>query len=62
MSKDKSNISLFIPCLVDQLYPEMGIAMAKILRYLGYQIQYNDQQTCCGQPAFNAGYRSEEQI
>jgi L-lactate dehydrogenase complex protein LldE len=55
----KPIISLFIPCLVDQVYPEIGIAMAQILTYLGYQIEYNDQQTCCGQPAFNAGHRDE---
>ena len=33
--------------------------MAKVLSHLGYQIEYNSQQTCCGQPAFNAGYRDE---
>jgi L-lactate dehydrogenase complex protein LldE len=55
----KPIISLFIPCLVDQVYPEIGIGMAKILSYLGYQIEYNNQQTCCGQPAFNAGHRDE---
>ena len=55
----KPVISLFIPCLVDQVYPEIGIDMAKILTYLGYQIEYNNQQTCCGQPAFNAGHWDE---
>jgi L-lactate dehydrogenase complex protein LldE len=55
----KSKISLFIPCLVDQVYPEIGIDMVKILDHLGYQIVYNNQQTCCGQPAFNAGHREE---
>ena len=58
MSK-KPVISLFIPCLVDQVYPEIGIDMAKLLKHLGYQIDYNHQQTCCGQPAFNAGHRNE---
>jgi L-lactate dehydrogenase complex protein LldE len=56
---NKSKISLFIPCLVDQVYPEIGIDMAKILDHLGYQVVYNNQQTCCGQPAFNAGHRDE---
>jgi L-lactate dehydrogenase complex protein LldE len=55
----KSKISLFIPCLVDQVYPEIGIDMAKCLSHFGYQIVYNNQQTCCGQPAFNAGHREE---
>ena len=58
---NKPTVSLFIPCLVDQVYPEIGISMAKVLRYLGYQIEYNPQQTCCGQPAFNAGHREESQ-
>jgi L-lactate dehydrogenase complex protein LldE len=57
----KPIVSLFIPCLVDQVYPEIGIDMAKILNHLGYQIEYNNQQTCCGQPAFNAGHRHEAQ-
>ncbi len=55
----KRLISLFIPCLVDQAYPDIGIAMAKILHHLGYNLNYNSQQTCCGQPAFNAGHRDE---
>lgn len=57
----KPTISLFIPCIVDQVYPEIGIDMAKILNHLGYKIEYNSQQTCCGQPAFNAGHRDEAQ-
>jgi len=55
----KPKVSLFIPCLVDQVYPEIGIDTAKVLKHLGYQIDYNHQQTCCGQPAFNAGHRDE---
>jgi L-lactate dehydrogenase complex protein LldE len=56
---NKQKISLFIPCLVDQVYPEIGIDMAKILDHFGYQVTYNSHQTCCGQPAFNAGHRDE---
>ncbi|TFG99378.1 MAG: (Fe-S)-binding protein [Calditrichales bacterium] len=59
MTDRPKTVSLFIPCLVDQIYPQIGIAMAKILRHLGYQLIYNDKQTCCGQPAFNAGNRHE---
>lgn len=55
----KPTVSLFIPCLVDQVYPEIGIDMAKILSHLGYPIDYSNQQTCCGQPAFNAGHRDD---
>jgi L-lactate dehydrogenase complex protein LldE len=56
---NKPIVSLFIPCLVDQVYPEIGISMAKVLTHLGYEVEYNPQQTCCGQPAFNAGHREE---
>jgi L-lactate dehydrogenase complex protein LldE len=44
---------------VDQVYPEMGFAMAKVLRRAGVAVEYDERQTCCGQPAFNAGYRAE---
>ncbi|HQV06451.1 MAG TPA: (Fe-S)-binding protein, partial [Chitinophagaceae bacterium] len=53
------NIQLFIPCFVDQLYPETAFNMIKVLEKAGCQVQYNENQTCCGQPAFNAGYWSE---
>ncbi len=56
---DTKTISLFVPCLVDQVYPEMGMAMVRILEHLGYSITYNARQTCCGQPAFNAGHLDE---
>lgn len=50
------DIQLFIPCFVDQLYPETGMNMVKVLEKLGCKVHYNPKQTCCGQPAFNAGY------
>lgn len=52
-------VTLFVPCLVDQVYPEMGIATFQLLRYLGYDVDYHAEATCCGQPAFNAGQRAE---
>ncbi|RIK74255.1 Fe-S oxidoreductase [candidate division KSB1 bacterium] len=52
-------VALFIPCLVDQLYPEIGMHMANVLRRAGVQVEYDQRQTCCGQPAFNTGYRDE---
>ncbi|MDZ7364126.1 MAG: (Fe-S)-binding protein [candidate division KSB1 bacterium] len=52
-------VSLFIPCLVDQVYPEIGLAMANVLRRLGVKLNYDAAQTCCGQPAFNSGYKDE---
>ncbi len=54
-----STVSLFIPCLVDQVYPDIGLAMAWILEKLGYHVDYDPAQTCCGQPAFNAGHTQE---
>src|SRR5215204_2393829 len=50
------NIQLFIPCFVDQLYPETAFNMVKVLEKAGCSVKYNTNQTCCGQPAFNAGF------
>lgn len=52
-------VQLFIPCFVDQLYPEVGMSMVKVLEKVGCEIKYNANQTCCGQPAYNAGYVNE---
>jgi L-lactate dehydrogenase complex protein LldE len=49
-------VSLFIPCFVDQLMPEVGLDTVSVLRRLGYSVDYPRDQTCCGQPAFNTGY------
>ncbi|MCS7025625.1 MAG: (Fe-S)-binding protein [Bryobacteraceae bacterium] len=54
-------VSLFVTCLVDQLFPNVGLAVADVLERLGYQVEFRPQQTCCGQPAFNSGYREEAQ-
>ncbi len=50
------NVQLFIPCFVDQLYPETAFNMVKVLKRAGCTVSYNQKQTCCGQPAFNAGF------
>ena len=52
-------ISLFIPCLSEHLYPEPALSMVKIFRHLGHEVDYVENQTCCGQPAFNSGYQKE---
>jgi L-lactate dehydrogenase complex protein LldE len=52
-------VQLFIPCFVDQLYPQTAFNMAKVLEKAGCKVQYNVNQTCCGQPAFNAGFWSD---
>src|SRR5947208_16593494 len=48
--------ALFVTCLVDLLYPEVGIATAALLGDAGLQVDFPAAQTCCGQPAFNAGF------
>ena len=52
-------VSLFVTCIVDQLFPEVGLAMAKVLEAAGCRLDFPEAQTCCGQPAFNSGYRKE---
>ncbi len=53
------NVQIFIPCFVDQLYPQTAFNMVKVLEKAGCAVQYNSNQTCCGQPAFNAGFWDE---
>jgi len=55
-------VSLFVTCMVDQLFPKVGMAMATVLERLGYDLDFPEDQTCCGQPAFNSGYRAEARI
>lgn len=52
-------IDLFIPCFIDQFYPETGMNMVKLLEKAGQQVNYNPEQTCCGQLAFNSGFTDE---
>ncbi len=51
--------SLFITCLVDFLFPGVAKAMVKVLRHYDVELEFPENQTCCGQPAFNAGFRGE---
>lgn len=53
------NVQLFIPCFVDQLFPDTAFNMIKVLEKAGCTVSYNTNQTCCGQPAFNAGFWDE---
>ena len=52
-------VALFIPCFIDQLYPSTAFNMVKVLEKAGCEVTYNPNQTCCGQPAFNAGFWDE---
>ena len=62
MADTKKTVTLFIQCLVDGIYPEVGEAMVRIFHNLGINLNCPPQQTCCGQPAFNAGYRREARV
>jgi L-lactate dehydrogenase complex protein LldE len=55
----KARVSLFVTCIVDQVFPKVGLGMMEVLERLGYEVEFNPAQTCCGQPAFNSGYREE---
>lgn len=49
-------VGLFIPCYVDQFYPQVGIATLQLLEKFGCKVSYPAKQTCCGQPMANSGY------
>jgi L-lactate dehydrogenase complex protein LldE len=51
-----SSVTLFIPCLMDFLYPQAAQDLVVLLRKCGFRVEYPQEQTCCGQPAFNQGY------
>jgi L-lactate dehydrogenase complex protein LldE len=50
------DVQLFVPCFIDQLFPQTAFNMVEVLENAGCNVQYNANQTCCGQPAFNAGF------
>jgi L-lactate dehydrogenase complex protein LldE len=52
-------VSLFVTCIVDQLWPSIGTSAVEVLRRAGCEVVFDERQTCCGQPAFNTGYRRE---
>ncbi len=52
-------VDIFIPCFIDQLYPQTGFNMVKLLEKAGVRVHYNPDQTCCGQIAFNSGFWDE---
>ena len=52
-------VSLFVTCLVDQLWGSVGSSAVEVLRRVGCEVEFDERQTCCGQPAFNTGYRKE---
>ena len=52
-------VSLFVTCMVDMLHPKTGISVVQVLEYLGIEVDFPANQTCCGQPAYNGGYQDE---
>jgi L-lactate dehydrogenase complex protein LldE len=52
-------VQLFVTCIIDTLYPETGEAVVRVLEKAGVKVSFPPNQTCCGQPAFNAGLRTQ---
>lgn len=52
-------VELFVPCFIDQLFPETAFNTIRLLEKAGCEVTYNPEQTCCGQPAYNAGFWNE---
>jgi len=55
-------IQLFITCILDTLYPEIGEAVVRVLQRADVKVEFPSTQTCCGQPAFNAGMRVQARL
>jgi L-lactate dehydrogenase complex protein LldE len=52
-------VGLFIPCYIEQLYPQVGLATVRLLERHGVRVEYPEDQTCCGQPMTNSGCTAE---
>ncbi len=59
VGKARIRASLFVTCLVDQLFPRVGVGVVRALRSQGVSVDFPPDQTCCGQPLFNSGFRKE---
>ena len=57
-----TTVTLFVPCLIDGIYPEVGEAVVAVFDRLQIPLAYPPDQTCCGQPAYNAGHRRQARI
>src|SRR4029453_10579545 len=62
MIKSRMKITLFVPCFVDLIYPQVALSMAEILERLGHTVECPEDLACCGQPAFNSGYWDEARL
>lgn len=54
-----ATVALFVPCYVDQLYPQVAVATLRVLERHGVQVEFPERQTCCGQPMYNSGCARE---
>lgn len=55
-------VEIFIPCFIDQIYPDTAKNLVRLLEKIGLEVLYNPEQTCCGQMAFNSGYWDESRV
>ncbi len=55
-------VYLFVPCFIDQIFPNVAVSSVKVLRHLGCEVVFPENQTCCGQPAYNSGYTDEARL
>lgn len=55
-------IALFVTCMVDMLYPDVGMATVELLEAQGVEVIFPEEQTCCGQPAFNSGFAIDRAV
>ena len=56
------HVFLFVPCFIDQVFPNVAISSMKVLQHLDCDVVFPEHQTCCGQPAYNSGYRDEARL
>lgn len=61
-SPKNKTVSLFVTCMVDMIYPGTGISTVKVLDHLGIETTFPTGQTCCSQPAFNAGFWDDARV
>ena len=52
-------VDLFVTCIIDQLFPEVGVSAVRVLRRQGVRVGFPEGQTCCGQALYNSGYTRE---
>ena len=52
-------VDLFVTCIIDQLFPEVGVSAVRVLRRLGVAVGFPEGQTCCGQALYNSGFKRE---